>query len=62
MFPLAHVKQRPLETGHFETFIFFKLFIIFERFTYLLLSTVGQRLEATASNIPFFQILKTDKS
>lgn len=46
MFSLARVKQRPLETRHFETFvIFYLLFIILERFTYLLLSIVGQRLE-----------------
>lgn len=45
MFPLAHVKRRPLEAEHFETLIiFYLLFIIFEIVIYLLLSTVDQGL------------------
>lgn len=45
LFPVTHVKQRLLETGHFETCIlFYLLFLTFETCIYLLLPTVGQGL------------------
>ena len=62
MFPLAHVKLGPLETGHFETFTVFYL-----RFVYLFCPQWGKDWGDLLSNenhrLNFYlQNLKTDTS